>query len=57
MAMLRLTEEDYAWVTETLKRIAEKSAQRRIVSALEGGYELPALGRSVLAHLKVLSGL
>ena len=57
MAMLRLTEEDYAWVTETLKRIAEKSAQRRIVSALEGGYELSALGRSVLAHLKVLSGL
>jgi len=57
MAMLRLTEADYAWVTEMLKRIAEKYAQRRIVSVLEGGYELPALGRSALAHIKVLSGL
>jgi len=57
MAMLRLTEADYAWVTMEIKRIAEKYAQRRIVSALEGGYELPALGRSALAHLKVLSGL
>jgi acetoin utilization deacetylase AcuC-like enzyme len=57
MAMLRLTEADYMWVTETLKRIAEKYAQRRIVSALEGGYELPALGRSALAHIKALSGL
>ncbi len=57
MAMLRLTEADYMWVTETLKRIAEKYAHGRIVSALEGGYELHALGRSVLAHLKVLSGL
>jgi len=57
MAMLRLNEADYAWVTETLKRIAEKYAQRRIVSVLEGGYELHALGRSALAHLKVLSGL
>ena len=57
MAMLRLTEADYLWVTETLKRVAEKYAQRRIVSALEGGYELPALGRSTLAHIKALSGL
>jgi len=57
MAMLRLTEADYMWVTETLKRIAEKYAQRRIVSALEGGYELPALARSALAHIKALSGL
>ena len=57
MAMLRLTEADYAWVTEMLKCIAEKYAQRRIVSVLEGGYELPALGRSALAHIKVLSGL
>jgi acetoin utilization deacetylase AcuC-like enzyme len=57
MAMLKLTESDYAWVTEALKRVAEKYAQGRIVSALEGGYELHALGRSVLAHLRVLSGL
>jgi len=57
MAMLRLIEADYAWVTEQLKSVAGKHAQRRIVSALEGGYELHALGRSALAHIKVLSGL
>ena len=57
MAMLRLTEADYIWVTETLKHVAEKYAQRRIVSVLEGGYELAALGRSALAHIRMLSGL
>jgi acetoin utilization deacetylase AcuC-like enzyme len=57
MAMLRLTEADYQWVTVELKRIAAKYAQGRIVSVLEGGYELHALGRSALAHIKVLSGL
>ena len=57
MATLRLTEADYAWVTEQLKSVAKKHAQRRIVSALEGGYELPALGRSALAHLKALGGM
>ncbi|MBI3479696.1 MAG: histone deacetylase family protein [Nitrosomonadales bacterium] len=57
MAMLRLTEPDYAWVTEEVKRIADKYAQGRIVSALEGGYELHALARSALAHIKALSGL
>lgn len=57
MAMLNLTEPDYAWVTEVLKQIAAKYAHGRIVSVLEGGYELHALGRSALAHIKVLSGL
>jgi len=57
MAALRLTEADYGWVTQEIKRIAGKFSHRRIVSALEGGYELHALGRSVLAHIKVLSGL
>ena len=62
MAMLRLTEADYVWVTEEVKRIAEKYAQGRVVSALEGGYELhalgrSALGRSALAHIKALGGL
>lgn len=57
MAMLGLVEADYAWVTAEAKRIAERYAQRRIVSMLEGGYELHALGRSVAAHIKVLSGL
>lgn len=57
LARLNLNEADYAWVTRTLKDIAKKHAQGRIVSALEGGYELHALGRSVLVHLKELSGL
>ena len=57
MAMLRLTESDYEWVTKEVKHIAEKYAHGRMVSALEGGYELHALARSALAHIKVLSGL
>lgn len=57
MAMLRLVESDYVWVTQVLKDIAAKYAQHRIVSMLEGGYELHALGRSAAAHIKVLSGL
>jgi acetoin utilization deacetylase AcuC-like enzyme len=57
MAMLRLTDADYGWVTEQLKKLAYKHCHRRIVSTLEGGYELHALGRSAMAHIKVLSGL
>jgi acetoin utilization deacetylase AcuC-like enzyme len=57
MAMLRLVEADYAWVTQQIKAVAERHAHGRIVSLLEGGYELHALGRSVAAHLKVLGGL
>jgi acetoin utilization deacetylase AcuC-like enzyme len=57
MAMLKLVEADYAWVTQALVAVAAEHAQRRIVSVLEGGYELHALGRSVAAHLKVLGAL
>jgi len=57
MASLALVEADYAWVTEQLKAVAERHAQGRIVSVLEGGYNLSALGRSVVAHLKVLADL
>jgi acetoin utilization deacetylase AcuC-like enzyme len=56
MAMLRFTEADYAWVTGRIKKLAERFAAGRIVSVLEGGYALSALGRSVAAHLKVLAG-
>lgn len=56
MAMLRLTEADYAWVTRVLREVAERHAGGRIVSMLEGGYALSALGRSVVAHLKALIG-
>jgi acetoin utilization deacetylase AcuC-like enzyme len=56
MAQLRLVEDDYAWVTEQVAAVAARHAQNRMVSVLEGGYALHALGRSVLAHLRVLSG-
>jgi acetoin utilization deacetylase AcuC-like enzyme len=57
MGGLALREADYIWVTEQLKSLAARHAQRRIVSVLEGGYALSALGRSAAAHIKVLSGL
>lgn len=54
LANLRLTEFDYAWITRQVKQIAEECCQGRIVSVLEGGYALDALGRSVVAHIKAL---
>ena len=57
MAMLRFTDGDYGWVTEQVKAIADRYAQGRIVSLLEGGYALSALGRSVVQHVRVLAGL
>ncbi|MCM0045048.1 MAG: histone deacetylase family protein [Burkholderiaceae bacterium] len=57
MAMMGLVEADYAWITRQLVDVAREHAQGRIVSCLEGGYALSALGRSVVAHLKVLAGI
>jgi len=54
MSQLHLHASDYAWVTQEILLVADKYAQGRVVSVLEGGYELHALGRSVAAHLKVL---
>ncbi len=56
MSHLRLREPDYRWATQRIKTIAERHAQGRIVSVLEGGYALSALGRSVAAHIDVLIG-
>jgi len=56
MSHLRLREPDYRWVTEEIRGIAERHANGRIVSVLEGGYALSALGRSVAAHIDVLIG-
>jgi len=55
MAGLGLTEQSYEWVTRQIKNIAEKYANGRIVSSLEGGYALSALGRSVAAHISMLN--
>ncbi|MCX7192056.1 MAG: histone deacetylase family protein [Proteobacteria bacterium] len=57
MGGLALREADYVWVSEQLKSLAARHAARRIVSVLEGGYALSALGRSAVAHIRVLSGL
>jgi acetoin utilization deacetylase AcuC-like enzyme len=56
MAGLNLIDSDYAWVTEQLVAVADASADGRIVSSLEGGYDLHALARSVEAHLKAFLG-
>jgi acetoin utilization deacetylase AcuC-like enzyme len=52
---LELVEEDYVWITRQLMTLAARHAQQRIVSMLEGGYNLGALGRSAVAHVKALS--
>lgn len=54
LGQMGLVEQDYAWMTEQLLAVAREHAQGRIVSCLEGGYNLSALARSVFAHLKVL---
>lgn len=54
LAGLNLVEDDYVWLTNEVCRIANESAQGRVVSMLEGGYDLAALGRSAAAHIKVL---
>jgi acetoin utilization deacetylase AcuC-like enzyme len=54
MASLQFREDDYAWVTRVLREVAERHSQGRMVSVLEGGYALSALGRSVVAHLRAL---
>jgi len=57
MAMLRFNDTDYRWVTEQVKAVADRHAQGRMVSMLEGGYALSALGRSAIQHIKVMAGL
>jgi acetoin utilization deacetylase AcuC-like enzyme len=57
MGQLGLVEQDYAWITQRIKDVARRFAQGRLVSCLEGGYALSALGRSVEAHLRVLADL
>ncbi|WP_308446406.1 histone deacetylase family protein [Chitinimonas sp. BJYL2] len=57
MASMGLVEDDYAWITEQLMEVAANHAEGRIVSVLEGGYDLSALGRSAAAHVRVLAGL
>ena len=57
MGMLRMTDADYGWVTRQVKAVADRHAKGRMVSMLEGGYALSALGRSVVQHIKALGDL
>ena len=57
MSSVSLVDADFLWVTQQLAQIAADSASGRIVSVLEGGYELNSLARCVEAHLRVLMGL
>ncbi len=55
MSMLRWRDQDYVWITSEIKKIADRYADGRIISVLEGGYALQALGRCVAAHIRVLA--
>ncbi len=57
MGQLGLVEQDYAWLTERIQAVADRHAQGRVVSCLEGGYALDALARSVESHLRALAGV
>ena len=57
MSHVNLTDKDYEWVTEHIVEIAAATAGGRIVSALEGGYELHSLARCAETHLRVLAGV
>ena len=54
---MALVEADYAWMTRQIMDVAAEHCHGRIVSCLEGGYNLSALGRSVVAHVKTLAQL
>ena len=55
LGQMGLVEDDYVWMTKQLMEIANQYCEGKIVSCLEGGYNLSALGRSVAAHLKTLA--
>jgi acetoin utilization deacetylase AcuC-like enzyme len=57
LAELRLVRDDYVWITQFIKDIAARHAKGRIVSSLEGGYDLQSLAESATVHVKALAGL
>jgi len=56
LAYLKLTDEDYRWVSEWLLDVAKRHAGGRVVSTLEGGYNVDALGRCVVEHVAAMLG-
>ena len=57
LASLRLEEDDYRWISDELVKIADEYCNGRIISTLEGGYNLKALAASVATHIASLAGL
>ncbi|MGM8228571.1 histone deacetylase family protein [Cellvibrio sp. ARAG 10.3] len=64
MSSIRLVEQDYVWITQQLRDLVDDSKQyepsrqcRGMVSMLEGGYDLPALGRCAMMHIKAMAKL
>jgi acetoin utilization deacetylase AcuC-like enzyme len=57
MSHVSLTDGDFRWVAKAIMKIATRHAQGRVISALEGGYEIHSLARCVEAHVRVLMGL
>jgi acetoin utilization deacetylase AcuC-like enzyme len=55
MGQMGLVEEDYAWITHRIMEVARRHAKGRVVSCLEGGYNLDALAFSVESHIRVLA--
>jgi acetoin utilization deacetylase AcuC-like enzyme len=54
LASLNFTEQDFGWATQKIMQVADKTAQGRLVSVLEGGYDLEGLARSAAAHVTAL---
>jgi acetoin utilization deacetylase AcuC-like enzyme len=56
LASLNLTESDFAWATQKVLALAERHCRGRVVSVLEGGYDLEGLSKSVAMHIDALMG-
>ncbi len=56
LAGLNWTEADFIWITQAICDVADKACGGRVVSSLEGGYDLEALAASAAAHVRVLTG-
>ena len=55
MGQMGLVDADYAWITKRVREVAKRHCQGRIVSCLEGGYNLDALARCVEIHIRLLA--
>lgn len=54
LAQLEVKTEDYGWITSEIMDVADRVCEGRVISSLEGGYDLPALGRNAAEHVRAL---